>query len=485
MWDLHKKQSLIDSILRGWKLPKFYFVKTAEDEYEVVDGQQRLTAIFEFFSDELPLSTESTRDFGGPVYSKLSEKISDAFDDFEIEYDEIEEAEDEELKAFFQRLQQGLPLTSSERLNAVHSKMRDFCRKTADHPFFKERISVPNTRYAHFDTIAKATAIEVEGLDAGLRFDEIKNVFDAQRNFSSTSAVAKRLQAALDFLDRAFSPKADYLKSRTLIQSLITLTCRLVDSKGTNGRELEFRTFFERFASDLTSQVELGQRATDNDYLSFQHSINANIKGGARRRHEILIRKLFLLSPALADVFDPTIVAEAGLKKRVREISESIVGLVANLNSMHASQRGEDLFKATNKTSQALARISRPISSIEDYKRLIDDLYCLFWEGPGTRLTNQPNSFSDINDLRTYLRHDVDHGKPGKVRSKNKKLGAVFVKYAGSGTPETLAPEKFIVVQSALLSSIEQDLGKLSTAGFVAQPNKAVQQTSGSTPPNP
>lgn len=39
MWDLPRKQSLIDSILRGWRLPKFYFATSA---YDVVDGQQRL-----------------------------------------------------------------------------------------------------------------------------------------------------------------------------------------------------------------------------------------------------------------------------------------------------------------------------------------------------------------------------------------------------------------------------------------------------------
>lgn len=48
VWDIPKKQQLVDSILRGWRLPKFYFVKNAEDEYEVVDGQQRLTAIYDF-----------------------------------------------------------------------------------------------------------------------------------------------------------------------------------------------------------------------------------------------------------------------------------------------------------------------------------------------------------------------------------------------------------------------------------------------------
>jgi uncharacterized protein with ParB-like and HNH nuclease domain len=51
VWDRSKKQELIDSILRGWKLPKFYFLKIQDEpeEFEVVDGQQRITAIFEIF----------------------------------------------------------------------------------------------------------------------------------------------------------------------------------------------------------------------------------------------------------------------------------------------------------------------------------------------------------------------------------------------------------------------------------------------------
>jgi uncharacterized protein with ParB-like and HNH nuclease domain len=121
VWDDDKKQRLIDSILRGWKLPKFYFVKNSDDEYEVVDGQQRLSAIFEFCSNELPMGAESAKRFGGSVYRDLPQKLADAFDDFEIEYDVIEEATDQELKEFFQRLQAVLPLTSSEKLNAVHS----------------------------------------------------------------------------------------------------------------------------------------------------------------------------------------------------------------------------------------------------------------------------------------------------------------------------------------------------------------------------
>ena len=57
VWKVDKKRLLIDIILRGWKLPKFYFLKTHEspDEFDVVDGQQRLSAIIEFFDNNLTL----------------------------------------------------------------------------------------------------------------------------------------------------------------------------------------------------------------------------------------------------------------------------------------------------------------------------------------------------------------------------------------------------------------------------------------------
>lgn len=41
VWGKPKKQKLIDSILRGWKLPKFYLLKSSDggSDFEVVDGQ--------------------------------------------------------------------------------------------------------------------------------------------------------------------------------------------------------------------------------------------------------------------------------------------------------------------------------------------------------------------------------------------------------------------------------------------------------------
>src|SRR5437588_9340312 len=60
VWNTSKKQLLIDSILRGYDLPKFYLRPTQPPfDFEVVDGQQRLHSIWEFLEDRFELPDES------------------------------------------------------------------------------------------------------------------------------------------------------------------------------------------------------------------------------------------------------------------------------------------------------------------------------------------------------------------------------------------------------------------------------------------
>lgn len=459
VWDIPRKQQLIDSILRGWKLPKFYLLKQSNDQYEVVDGQQRLSAIYEFFSNELSLPSSATLDFGGQFYKNLSTKNSDAFDDFEIEFDEIEEASEEEIKLFFQRLQQGLPLSSSEKLNSVHSKLRDFCRKLTEHKFFLESIPIANTRLAHFDIATKVAAIEVEGIDTSLRFDEVAEIFEHQKNFSSASAVAKRITNALNFLHSAFPANDSVLRNRTVVQSVITLACKFVASKKSNGLELHFAKFIAWFLDELTKQIELGQKATDYDFIVFQKSINANVKAGARTRQEILFRKALMHSVEMSQAFSSAEVAASGMGARVSELGDSIASQINAINSAYAGVHGEDLFKATNKTASALRAIGQEISDKTSYVEFVDNLYFVFRESIGQRLSDQlPASFADVNTLRTDLQHDVDHGDAGKVRSKRRKIGSIFEKFSGVYSPDVLDPLRFVLVQVNILSAIDLDL---------------------------
>jgi hypothetical protein len=461
VWDDTNKQQLIDSILRGWRLPKFYFVKNG-DLFEVVDGQQRLTAIYEFFANELPLADEAVAKFGGPYYKDLKSNYSDAFDDFEIDYDEITDANEQDLKLFFQRLQEGWPLTSSEKLNSVHSKLRDYCVALAKHPFFKQSVTVANSRLAHFDIMSKVAIIEIEGIGTGLRYDDIRPVFDSQVNFSATSAVGKRIKAALDLLVTAFPTPDPVLKNRSVVQSMVTLTCRLVDTGNSKGLQKKVAAFARAFMAELRNQIELGQGATDFDYIRFQKSINANVKAAARTRQEILLRKAFLHDPELANAFDPSALVESGLNGRIGELGEQIAALINKLNSAYSALHGKDLFKATNKTVAAYGVLRKPVQDYATYKSLVESLYFIFRESIGQRLDGVlPASFVDVNTLRTDLQHDVDHGDKAKVKTKKKKIGETFIKYSGEASPEVLDAGRFVLVQANLLSALELDLANL------------------------
>jgi hypothetical protein len=108
---------------------------------------------------------------------------------------------------------------------------------------------------------------------------------------------------------------------------------------------------------------------------------------------------------------------------------------------------------------------TNPQKTGDAYKNFIDDLYFLFRESVGTRLNGVwPQSFVHVNELRTDLRRDVDHGDAGKVRAKRRKAGSTFALYGGTGTPDTIESVKFPLVQSNVLNAI--DLRAILLKGF-------------------
>jgi hypothetical protein len=465
VWGTDRQQLLVDSILRGWKLPKFYFLKTSEDpdEFDVVDGQQRLKAIWAFFDGDIALSEVSAAEFGGSRYEDLPEARSDAFDDYEIECDEITEASDADVKEFFQRLQAGLPLSSSEKLNSVHSRLRDYCTKVAKHAFFSETTAVSSRRYAYFDVVSKVVTLELEGLEAGLRYEDVRQVFLDNASFSGNSAVAKRIGNALDVLHASFPGRYPNFRNRTIVQSVITLVCHLLQAGMDSGQHDRLKTFVYEFLGDLSRQVELGQQATDIDYLTFQRTVNANVRSGAKTRQAVLLRKLFRQHPDFYSSLSASSTLAAGLKEDIDRLAASVRQLVTTCNERYAARNDEDLFKLTNKAVAALGALDSAVHSVDEYKRLIDDLYFVFREGPGQRLADQwPPSFVDVNDLRTMVRHDVDHGGAARAGSKRKALAAVFAKYAGVNSPEAVDPSQFPLVHANVLGALEADLQVLA-----------------------
>tara|TARA_R110002167_G_scaffold308846_1_gene513643 strand:+ start:298 stop:843 length:546 start_codon:yes stop_codon:yes gene_type:complete len=175
-----------------------------------------------------------------------------------------------------------------------------------------------------------------------------------------------------------------------------------------------------------------------------------------------MMRKLLSNFPEFSQCFSPEKLEESGIIVEIRATSQKIADQISTLNEMYSSKNGGDLFKPTNKTVSALQILSHPVKDFSEYKNLIENMYFLFHEGPGTKLDGLvPSSLQDINSFRTSIQHDLDHGKGSKVKKKQVGIGEAFKKYSGYQSPAMLNNDSFVVVQANLLNAIYSDLVSL------------------------
>ena len=76
VWSTSQKQLLVDTILRNFDIPKLYWRHTGRkpDTYEVVDGQQRLRAIWDFFAGDYKLPKDIDPIDGSSVAGLLASR---------------------------------------------------------------------------------------------------------------------------------------------------------------------------------------------------------------------------------------------------------------------------------------------------------------------------------------------------------------------------------------------------------------------------
>ena len=78
VWTKSQKQLLVDSILSNIDIPRIYLreIKKGSFEFEVVDGQQRLRAIFEYLAGVFALDVDSDTIEGEAVANKAFGEVS-------------------------------------------------------------------------------------------------------------------------------------------------------------------------------------------------------------------------------------------------------------------------------------------------------------------------------------------------------------------------------------------------------------------------
>ena len=251
VWNLDKKQRLIDSILRGFDVSLIYFFKNAKERYDCIDGRQRINAILSYLgkngSDEcdnafhLKIENEIYDDKGkfktadSKRYNDLDAKWKEKILDYELNIVIIEEIEnDEELNLLFLRLQIASVLNAGEKLHAMTGDMRDWIfLDISKHKYF-QKISIPQRRYAKEQVAAQIILNEFYKKNTEefhrSRYIDLQDFFKQYSRMSaSDNKLKEEITNKFNTIDDHFGKSLRYIKNRAIAVSIFLFISKLID----------------------------------------------------------------------------------------------------------------------------------------------------------------------------------------------------------------------------------------------------------------
>ena len=240
-WNRRQKQLLIDSLLRGYPLPLFYFHKRTQphgdgtiDYLEVIDGQQRIHALTEFCSGKFALldparnqnvfpkfiwDAERPCGWASKHYMQLDFDYRQKLDAAELRIAIITTDNDDEIRDLFVRLQAGSPLKPQEKRDAFPGGMPQFIKSlggetvhdddqkpvvNGGHRFFTHflKFSTPartvKARELAAQIVMQLTR-DADGLPlAATNMDALDDFYHQQVGFREDSEEARRIVALID-----------------------------------------------------------------------------------------------------------------------------------------------------------------------------------------------------------------------------------------------------------------------------------------------
>jgi len=312
LWSPSDKAYLVDSIINGFDVPKLYLADFQLGEsplnarklpYAIIDGKQRLEAIFDFFDGTLVLNDDfiwrpdRSLKLGRRSLKDLRANygaVAEAFESETVDIMSVVTDNEDDINELFVRLNRSKPLTGAEIRNAMVGPVPDVIRNVAKHPFFVENIRFSVSRAGDYNAAAKLVLFEYEkrpmstkksDLDAFAKSNEI----DKNR----LELAARHTVDTLDNMQDVFLPNDELLSSA----GPVPVYYWLVRETPLEDQPIlrEFLLYFEKARKqNLEGQIK-GEVAEEYQSFSRYDTLNRSINdmGSHSGRFDIL-RKEFI-----------------------------------------------------------------------------------------------------------------------------------------------------------------------------------------------
>lgn len=212
IWSIRQNQDLIDTILNSFDIPKLYFadftlmdsaLNDKRKKYAVIDGKQRMLAIFGFFEGKFALSRSFVYlenpelKLSGLSYADLRAnypRIARKFENSSLSIMSVVTDDEQKINELFIRLNSSKPLAGAEVRNAMIGEAPELIRKLSEHKFWN-RTKFSTQRGQDKNTAAKLLLIE----HSGTFVDTKKRQLDALVSKSNAvQPTAAKPQVAVD-----------------------------------------------------------------------------------------------------------------------------------------------------------------------------------------------------------------------------------------------------------------------------------------------
>lgn len=295
VWSVQDNQCFIDSILKNSPIPLIILNKVeenGEDVFYIVDGQQRLNCIRDFYDNKIKLNEKfsgsklSGKTFNGENH--IPEEMQDFFLDYNLPVRIMENYTDEQVRIIFSRLQRGKPLNLGERLNALPGSIVNTMREISEHHFIKNVLNINHNRYNAYPLVARMLFFEVYNCK-DCSPEALYNFFEEKRDLTKNDNVAKLVIENLNYLDKCFSEgKHPYLSRDAWI---IAIYCMISDLKKMYSMTDQYENV-KKFILDFYAKVYNEDFRNSNSLYSKYYD---NVRGGWSERL-LKLRKEYLMT---------------------------------------------------------------------------------------------------------------------------------------------------------------------------------------------
>ncbi|WP_200913653.1 DUF262 domain-containing protein [Devosia sp. Leaf64] len=201
-WSAETSSRLIESLILNIPIPVIFLSQDVDvDEetedstarYTVIDGQQRLTAIYDYLRDQFPLEgLETLSELNGAFYRDLPPFLVRRLEERTVKCMRIDSTVDAQVKFdIFERLNTGsVRLESQELRNATaRGPFNDAIKEMAKFAEFRSMIQVPENDPASNSKVQKMEDVELVLRFFALRDGRYKTLKKGFREFLTTSLI--------------------------------------------------------------------------------------------------------------------------------------------------------------------------------------------------------------------------------------------------------------------------------------------------------